>query len=168
MAIISVTLVAFLILLVGALATVTLLVVLLCVKSRQSRKKTQLGLQRDTSPYSTADHSYATVYATTEHLDAIREGTARNVPGAVRVPLDAAGGESGYQELMESSIQRTIYAHLYSSLPLHKGALADSRPQCVVDVTEINWTGEDMGGGEGDEQENPYVNAAFVAMQVQK
>ena len=168
MVIISVTLVSSLMLLVGGLATATLLVVLLCVKSRQSRKKTQWGLQRDTSLYSTGDHSYATVYATTEHLDVLREGAARKASGANGVPQDASGGENGYQELMESSVQRSMYAHLYSSLPLHKGELASSRPQGVVDVTGTKRTGDDMGGGEGDEQENLYINATIVAMQVQK
>ena len=161
------TLVTFLTLLVGVIATVILLVVLLRLKCRQS--KGQWDLPRDPSLYSTADHSYATVYAGTEHYDTIREGTGSKGAGVIVPSFDVSSGENGYQELMESAIQRTTYAHLYSTLPLSKGELAGPGTKDAVDVTETEWKGEDTDRGEGDEQEyHHYINTAYGAVYVQR
>ena len=159
------TLVTF-VLLVGVTVTVTLLVVLLGVRCRKSGKKGHYDLPRDPSLYSTADHSYATVYAAMEHYNVIREGIVTKVPDTIRVPLDVGSVESGYQELMGSAVQRTTYAHLYSCLPPSKDSV-NPGTQGVVEVTEAEWNGEEMSGGEGDEQENQYVNAAYKAAQGQ-
>ena len=160
------TLVTFLVLLVGVIA-VTLLVTLLGVRCRKSGKKGHYDIPRDPSLYSTADHSYATVYVPTEHYSVIREGIVTKVPDTIRVPLDVGSVESGYQELMGSAVQRTMYAHLYSCLPPSKKESIDPGTQGVVEVTEAEWNGEEMRGGEGDEQENQYVNAACEAAQGQ-
>lgn len=155
------------VLLVGVTVTVTLLVVLLGVRCRQSGKKGHYDLPRDPSLYSTADHSYATVYAVTEHSNVIREGIVTKVPDTIRVPLDVGSVESGYQELMGSAVQRNMYAHLYSCLPSSKKESVDPGTQGTVELTEAEWNGEEMSGGEGDEQENQYVNAAYKAAQGQ-
>lgn len=51
-------------------------------------------------------------------------------------PLDPDSSESAYQEVTDTSVQNSTYAHLYSTLPLHQGERADPQPQGAVDVTE--------------------------------
>ena len=173
-----------------------LLLVLLSVKYRRSKKKTKWALPRDNSLYSAVDYSYDTVcsktysvstsgniYDTVDEVsikeplksfgvtqDPIRESTAANrMPlDSTCVPSDADGSEGDYQELVESGIQQSQYANLYSSIPLRKEGTPNPSPQNVVEVAETDQVEEDMDEGERVKQEDPYNSAPTVAVQVLK
>lgn len=123
------------------------------------------SMQASRMPLDSTGQSFKTTQISQEIARKPFDGALRVTEGAARKVSDgvpADGSENGYQELVESSIQRSQYANLYSSLPLRKGELANPRPQKAADATEPKWVGE------GGKQENPYVNASTVALQLQK